>query len=72
MKILREGQCISHTLYGVGIATEANQDRTTIDFYEHGIKKFVTPLFEAELVAQAPARPGKPRAAAGAKKAKKG
>lgn len=61
MKVLREGQCVEHALYGFGIATDSNTDRTTIDFYEHGRKKFVTSLLVAELVAEAPPRPAKPR-----------
>lgn len=63
MKVMREGQCLRHTLYGIGIATNSNEERTTIDFYEHGRKTFVTHLLEAELVADAPPRPGKSRGA---------
>ena len=62
MKVLREGQCVKHALFGIGIATGSNEDHTTIDFYEHGPKKFVTSMLEAELVAEAPVRPRKPRA----------
>ena len=62
MKVLREGQCVKHALFGIGIATGSNENHTTIDFYEHGAKKFVTSMLEAELVAEAPVRPRKPRA----------
>ena len=62
MKVLREGQCLRHARYGVGIATESNTDRTTIDFYEHGVKKFVTGMLDAELLTESPPRPPKPRA----------
>lgn len=70
MKALREGQCINHGVYGIGIATTSTEDRTIIDFYEHGQKTFATRLFEAELMTQAPPRPPKKRdpAAAAAKK----
>jgi hypothetical protein len=63
VKVLRVGQCVEHGRYGVGIATESNEERTTIDFYEHGPKKFVTELLEAQVLAEAPPRPRKPRAA---------
>jgi hypothetical protein len=62
VKVLRVGQCVEHGRYGVGIATESNEDRTTIDFYEHGPKKFVTELLDAQVLAEAPPRPRKPRA----------
>lgn len=58
MNVLREGQCVKHALFGIGVATGSNEERTTIDFYEHGRKLFVTHLLEAELVAEAPPRPG--------------
>jgi len=66
VKVLRIGQCVEHARYGVGIATESNDDRTTIDFYEHGPKKFVTGMLEAQVLAEAPPRPRKPRAASAA------
>jgi hypothetical protein len=62
LKVLRVGQCVEHARYGVGVATESNEERTTIDFYEHGPKKFVTELLEAQILAEAPPRPRKPRA----------
>jgi hypothetical protein len=55
----------------VGIATESNEDRTTIDFYEHGPKKFVTELLDAQVLAEAPPRPRKARAASAASPAAK-
>jgi hypothetical protein len=57
LKVLREGQCLRHELFGVGIALGSNEERTTIDFYEHGLKTFVTRMLDAELVADAPPRP---------------
>ena len=62
MKVLQTGQCVEHALFGIGIATESNDDRTTIDFYEHGRKKFVTQLLQVALVASAPPRPPRKRA----------
>lgn len=62
MQILVEGQTIRHDQYGVGIVTESNNDRTTIDFDDHGLKKFVTSIWSAELIGEPPAeRPTKRR-----------
>ena len=62
MQILSEGQTIRHEQYGVGIVTESNTDRTTIDFDDHGLKKFVTAIWNAELSGEPPAdRPTKRR-----------
>ena len=41
------------------------------DFYEHWPKKFVTSMLEAELVAEAPVRPRKPRSTAARPAARK-
>ncbi|MBI4461113.1 MAG: hypothetical protein HY648_13790 [Acidobacteria bacterium] len=65
MYILRQAQYLRHPNFGLGVVTESNAERTTIDFELHGIKKFVTSLLEAEVLpGQAPARPAltKPRA----------
>lgn len=67
MKVLREGQCLRHSKYGVGIATESTAARTTIDFYEHGRRIFVTDMLDAELLSEAPPRPPKAGAARPAK-----
>lgn len=62
MQILSEGQTIRHEQYGVGIVTESNTDRTTIDFDDHGVKRFVTSIWSAELIGGAPAgRPARRR-----------
>ncbi len=55
MQILSEGQTIRHEQYGIGIVTESNTERTTIDFDNHGLKKFVTAIWVAELVGEPPA-----------------
>ncbi len=67
MKPVRQGQCLRHDLFGIGIAASSNEERTTIDFYEHGRKTFVTGILAAELVADAPPKPPKPRGAGGRK-----
>jgi hypothetical protein len=61
VKPLRAGQCVQHDRYGVGITRESNENKTTIDFYEHGPKLFVTELLSVELVAEAPPRPPRKR-----------
>jgi hypothetical protein len=62
VKAVKQGQALRHDLYGVGIATASTDERTTIEFYEHGRKLFVTELLRAELLSEAPPRPAKPRA----------
>jgi hypothetical protein len=44
LKALEEGAYIKHFQYGLGVVTESNSDRTSIDFDLHGIKKFVTSI----------------------------
>ncbi len=68
MHVLEEGQTVRHEQYGMGTVTESNTDRTTIDFDNYGMKKFVTSIWSAELVGDAPAerptrRRGRRRAA---------
>lgn len=55
MQTLSEGQAIRHDQYGLGIVTESNTERTTIDFDNHGVKKFVTSIWSAELIGEPPA-----------------
>jgi hypothetical protein len=54
VQILVEGQTIRHQQYGVGTVTESNTERTTIDFDDHGVKKFVTAMWTAELIGEPP------------------
>lgn len=54
MQVLSEGQTVNHNQYGLGTVTESNRERTTIDFDSHGVKKFVTSIWSAELVGEAP------------------
>lgn len=44
MKALEAGAYIKHFQYGLGVVTESDSDRTSIDFDLHGIKKFVTSI----------------------------
>jgi hypothetical protein len=44
LKALEEGAYIKHFQYGLGVVTESNSERTSIDFDVHGMKKFVTGL----------------------------
>jgi len=55
VQILSEGQTVRHEQYGIGTVTESNTERTTIDFDDHGLKKFVTSIWVAELVGEPPA-----------------
>jgi hypothetical protein len=58
VQILRQSQCVKHGRYGIGFVAESNSERTTIDFDEHGTKKFVTSMMVVELLAgEAPAKP---------------
>jgi len=69
VQILVEGQTIRHQQYGVGIVTESNNERTTIDFDDHGVKRFVTSIWSAELIGEPPAE--KPTRRRGRRKAVK-
>ena len=69
MQILSEGQSIRHEQYGMGTVTESNLDRTTIDFDDHGVKKFVTSMWTAELIGEPPTE--KPTRRRGRRKAVK-
>ena len=61
MQVLSEGQCIKHEQYGLGIVTQSDSERTSIDFDSVGMKKFVTTLMAMELVGEAPEKPTKAR-----------
>lgn len=62
MEAFVEGQQIKHPTYGLGRVTEADEERTTVDFDGHGVKKFVTSMMKAEVVGMAPKRKrGRPR-----------
>ena len=48
MNALPKGQYIKHFQYGLGVITESNEQRTSIDFDIHGMKKFVTSLMAVD------------------------
>ncbi len=57
--IYEEGQQVKHGQYGLGTIVASDEDRTSIDFAEHGPKKFVTSLVTLEITDEQPKR--KPR-----------
>ena len=62
MQVLRQAQYLKHGQYGLGVVTESNAERTTIDFELRGIKKFVTSLMVVELLpGGAPSKPALPK-----------
>jgi hypothetical protein len=67
MNTLIQGRCVRHVQYGLGVVTQSDSERTSIDFHLHGPKKFVTRLMVVELSNEAP--PPKPQAAKRRKKA---
>ena len=65
MKALQEGAYIKHFQYGLGVVTESDNERTSIEFDLHGPKKFVTSIMVVE------AAEGTPPKRARAKRKKK-
>jgi hypothetical protein len=61
MKALPKGQYIRHFQYGLGVITESNEQRTSIDFDIHGIKKFVTGLMTVDPAEGTPPERARPR-----------
>lgn len=61
MRTLPQGQFIKHFQYGLGVVTQSDAERTSIDFHLHGPKKFATRLMTVELTDEVP--PPKPPAA---------
>ena len=59
MQPLAAGQFVRHAQYGLGVVTQSDPERTSIDFHLHGTKKFATELMTVELTDEAP--PAKPR-----------
>jgi hypothetical protein len=43
-----EGQRVSHAVYGVGVTMASAGGHTSVQFDEHGVKRFVTSLLELE------------------------
>jgi hypothetical protein len=48
LKAIQEGSYIKHSQYGLGVVTESDNERTSIEFDEHGLKKFVTSIMVVE------------------------
>jgi hypothetical protein len=75
VQVMQEGQTIKHDVYGLGIVTASDMERTAVDFDDHGAKLFVTSIMSAELIGEAPATPPKTKrrrkASTAAKAAKK-
>jgi len=59
VQAMQEGQTIKHQVYGLGIVTSSDAERTSVDFDDHGPKLFVTSMMTAELIGEAPATPPK-------------
>jgi len=56
MKALQEGAYVKHFQYGLGVVTESDSQRTSIDFDLHGVKKFVTSIMVVEHAEGTPPR----------------
>jgi hypothetical protein len=56
LKALEEGAYIKHFQYGLGVVTESNSERTSIDFDVHGMKKFVTSIMVVDAAEGTPPR----------------
>jgi hypothetical protein len=56
LKALAEGLYIKHSQYGLGVVTDSDSDRTSIDFDLHGLKKFVTSMMVVEPAEGTPPR----------------
>ncbi|HEV2341966.1 MAG TPA: hypothetical protein VGS15_09225 [Candidatus Acidoferrales bacterium] len=61
MQVLDAGQTVRHGQYGVGTVTESDSERTSVEFDDHGLKKFVTTLWTAEVVGEIAGRPKRPK-----------
>ena len=59
MKALAEGLYIKHFQYGLGVVTDSDSERTSIDFDLHGLKKFVTSIMVVEPAEGTPPKRGR-------------
>jgi hypothetical protein len=70
MRVFAKGDRVSQLQYGTGTVTEANERHTVIDFDEHGIRTFSTPIVTLERTTiAAPAKTRKPSRARRARQA---
>lgn len=63
LTVYEEGTQVKHQQYGLGTILASDEDRTSIDFVEHGTKKFVTSMVVLEITDEQPG-PKKSRKAA--------
>jgi hypothetical protein len=61
LKALEAGAYIRHFQYGLGVVTESDAERTSIDFDLHGMKKFVTSLMVVEPAEGTPPKRSRPK-----------
>ena len=61
MQVLKEGQTIKHEVYGLGVVSTSDSERTAVEFDDYGSKLFVTGIMTAELIGEAPEHPVKPK-----------
>ena len=62
MKLYTVGTRVSQVTYGAGTITLTNEYHTIVDFDEHGIRTFATPIVElAKSDTVAPERPKRTR-----------
>jgi transcription elongation factor GreA-like protein len=47
---MKPGQFVRHAHYGLGTVVACDDDRTTVDFDDAGLKKFVTSLASFQMV----------------------
>lgn len=57
MQALQKWQRICHENFGEGMVISSDEERTAIEFSDHGLKLFVTSILKARLVEEAPAGP---------------
>ncbi|MFQ5926570.1 MAG: hypothetical protein ACE5MH_03955 [Terriglobia bacterium] len=61
MKGYKVGQQVKHNQYGLGTILRSDEDRTAIDFVDHGGKLFVTSLVKLEPAGPNEALPSRKR-----------
>ena len=49
MTALPKGQYVRHYRYGFGLVTQSDDEETSVEFQERGVKKFVTALMVLDL-----------------------
>lgn len=58
MRLVKPGDRVLQPQYGAGTVTEVTDERTVIDFDDHGVRKFVSHLVSLTLTERpAPERP---------------